>query len=274
MAGLETGLLLDDGTATGGSCQARPAFSARLAISVFFLGALSLNQCGRRPVPSTPRTSRTGPTTRLHHGSPSDGATDVNESDQQVQAVARITEVPRTENRESVTILPQTRLTAAAAGVAALPSHADVNVSNASTRATLLSTRQPMALSLLSLPHWYIFSRRFWGCGARWIGVTLVAFCGGPLVIPLFFCGLALVGFTSRGVMHGSCAACCQAQAGTVAAGSCFACAQSVAARGMIASCSPPVLLSTATVSAMVALVVMYFSHCQYFPDVCCSADW
>lgn len=58
----------------------------------------------------------------------------------------------------------------------------------------------------------------------------------GPLAVglglPLVFLALYILGFTCRGIMAGSAAACCQSCIGDVPAGSCFACCQSFGAGG------------------------------------------
>ncbi|CAE7391727.1 unnamed protein product [Symbiodinium natans] len=130
------------------------------------------------------------------------------------------------------------------------------------------------ALGDLSWPHWGILSRKFWQCGLHWFLAILAGAATGLLLVPAVFLALALLGFTTGGVLAGSFAACCQARIGAVAAGSCFSLAQSMAATGMMASCTPCVVVSTSMTGAAVASYLMYMNHCAWFNTVCCHDDW
>ena len=125
-----------------------------------------------------------------------------------------------------------------------------------------------------SWPHWSIVSRPFWQCGLHWLRVILAGAALGLLLIPAFFLGLALLGFTMGGVAAGSLAACCQRHLAEVAAGGAFATAQSFAQLGILAACTPPVLIGTSSAGVAVASYHMYMLHCSWFSAVCCQDDW
>eukprot|EP00442_Polarella_glacialis_P021949 CAMPEP_0115063752 /NCGR_PEP_ID=MMETSP0227-20121206/9284_1 /TAXON_ID=89957 /ORGANISM="Polarella glacialis, Strain CCMP 1383" /LENGTH=249 /DNA_ID=CAMNT_0002449293 /DNA_START=65 /DNA_END=811 /DNA_ORIENTATION=- len=133
----------------------------------------------------------------------------------------------------------------------------------------------------LGLPHW-IISVKSWfidhwfaamalvrrsgidQCSLHWFAAMALGAVSGLLIIPAFFFALALIGFTTGGVVAGSLAACCQAQAGSVAGGSCFALGQSIAALGVRAACTPPVLMAGSVAGVAISQVLMYFYSCTW----------